>query len=106
RIRRSLAKVGLLDRFDGRIYSAAMVERGKPAPDLFLHAAKQMGARPADCTVIEDSVAGITAAVAAGMTAIGFTAASHCNQDTAPKLAAAGAKIVVADSRDLLRVLQ
>ncbi len=73
RIRHSLGCVGLLDRFEGALFSAAMVPRGKPAPDLFLHATAAMRATPAGCAVIEDSVPGIQAAVAAGMTAIGFT---------------------------------
>ncbi len=74
RIRRSLARTGLLDRFEGRIFSAGDVDRGKPAPDLFLHAAAVMGARPARCAVIEDSPLGVEAANAAGMTAFGYAA--------------------------------
>jgi len=70
----TLGKTGLLDRLDGRIFSATdpAVERGKPAPDLFLHAAEQMGADPTRCAVIEDSPYGIEAALAAGMTPFGF----------------------------------
>jgi HAD superfamily hydrolase (TIGR01509 family) len=72
RIRVSLAATGLLRRFEGRIFSAQDVARGKPAPDLFLHAARACGVAPARCAVIEDSRAGVEAANAAGMTAFGF----------------------------------
>ena len=72
RIRVSLAATGLLPRFAGRIFSAQDVARGKPAPDLFLHAARTCGADPARCAVVEDSRSGVDAANAAGMTAFGF----------------------------------
>jgi len=72
RIRMSLAATGLLPRFEGRIFSAQDVTRGKPAPDLFLHAARGCGVAPHRCAVIEDSRAGVDAANAAGMTAFGF----------------------------------
>ena len=72
RIRLALTATGLLPRFDGRIFSAQDVARGKPAPDLFLHAASTLGIRPERCAVIEDSPLGIEAANRAGMTAFGF----------------------------------
>ena len=72
RIRRTLGITGLLPRFDGRIYSATDVAHGKPAPDLFLHAASAQDADPASCVVLEDSVYGVRAGVAAGMTVYGF----------------------------------
>jgi HAD superfamily hydrolase (TIGR01509 family) len=72
RIRAALAATGLLARFEGRIFSATDVEHGKPAPDLFLHAARQMGFDPASTAVVEDSVAGVEAARAAGMRALAF----------------------------------
>jgi HAD superfamily hydrolase (TIGR01509 family) len=62
-----LRLTGLWERFEGRIFSAADVEHGKPAPDLFLHAADRMGAEPAACVVVEDSPFGVEAAHAAGM---------------------------------------
>jgi HAD superfamily hydrolase (TIGR01509 family) len=77
RIRLSLTLTGLIDRFEPRIFSATMVAQGKPAPDLFLHAAHTLGVAPADCVVIEDSPAGIAAAQAASMTAFGFVGGSH-----------------------------
>jgi HAD superfamily hydrolase (TIGR01509 family) len=72
RIETALATVGLLARFAGRIFSAEDVRRGKPYPDLFLHAAERMGAEPARCVVVEDSPPGVAAAKAAGMTVIGY----------------------------------
>lgn len=77
RIRISLELTGLMQWFTPNVFSATMVERGKPAPDLFLHAAAAMGARPAHCLVIEDSPAGITAARAAGMQVFGYVGGSH-----------------------------
>ena len=73
KIRRNLAKTGLLDRFDGRLFSGDDVEHGKPAPDLFLHAAAEMGADRARTAVIEDSVHGVAAGLAAGMTVVAYT---------------------------------
>lgn len=77
RIRLSLSLTGLADRFASNIFSATMVRHGKPAPDLFLHAAAQMGVEPHACVVVEDSPAGVTAAKRAGMRVIGFTGGSH-----------------------------
>ncbi|MDI7860390.1 HAD family hydrolase [Rhizobiaceae bacterium n13] len=77
RIRLSLSVTGLLERLEPNIFSASMVKRGKPAPDLFLHAARAMHAQPDQCIVIEDSPAGIEAAKAAGMTVFAFTGGSH-----------------------------
>jgi len=74
RIRLTLTCTGLWDRFGGHVFSAQDVAHGKPAPDLFLHAAAAMGADPRRCAVIEDSPAGITGANAAGMTTFGFAA--------------------------------
>lgn len=72
RIRFTLGLVGLFSTFEGRIFSAEDVPRGKPAPDLFLHAASASGFGPLDCLVIEDSPAGIEAARAAGMKVVGY----------------------------------
>jgi len=77
RIRLSLSVTGLIDRFEPNIFSATMVARGKPAPDLFLHAAAAMGAAPGGCVVVEDSPAGIAAAKAAGMRVFAFTGGAH-----------------------------
>lgn len=72
KMRITLGLTGLYDRFAGRIFSAVDVGRGKPAPDLFLHAAARMGADPAACAVVEDSRYGMMAARVAGMRAFGF----------------------------------
>jgi HAD superfamily hydrolase (TIGR01509 family) len=87
RIRLSLELTGLLPRFEGRIFSAVQVAQGKPAPDLFLLAAHTLGAPPAECVVIEDSLPGVQAAVAAGMPVWGYAA-----RTPAAMLASAGAK--------------
>ena len=71
-MRRTLGMTRLHHRFEGRIFSATEVEHGKPAPDLFLHAAARMGAEPDRCVVVEDSVHGVRAGVAAGMRVYGF----------------------------------
>ena len=68
----ALGLTGLLDRFDGRIFSATEVANGKPAPDLFLHAAATLGVAPDRCAVVEDSRYGVEAARAAGMRAFGY----------------------------------
>lgn len=101
RIRRSLELTGLLHHFDPHLFSAKMVARGKPAPDIFLHAARMMGAEPAHCVVVEDSVPGVTAARAAGMTVLGFTGGDHCAPGHDARLRAVGADHVFADMREL-----
>jgi HAD superfamily hydrolase (TIGR01509 family) len=72
RMRLTLGLTGLLPRFEGRIFSATEVEHGKPAPDLFLHAARRMGFDPATTAVVEDTVPGVRAGRAAGMRVLGF----------------------------------
>jgi HAD superfamily hydrolase (TIGR01509 family) len=72
KLRTTLGATGLLARFEGRIFSATEVARGKPHPDLFLYAAASMGAIPGRCAVVEDSVLGARAGVAAGMTVFGY----------------------------------
>lgn len=68
----TLGLTGLRPLFEGRIFSGSEVERGKPWPDLFLHAARSMGSQPEHCVVVEDSINGANAAIAAGMTCYGF----------------------------------
>ncbi|MBP2549948.1 HAD superfamily hydrolase (TIGR01509 family) [Neorhizobium galegae] len=81
RIRLSLGLTGLVDFFEPHIFSATMVKNGKPAPDLFLYAAEQMGVAPQHCIVIEDSPAGILAAKRAGMAVFAFTGGSHADRE-------------------------
>jgi HAD superfamily hydrolase (TIGR01509 family) len=95
RLMLSLDITGLSPLFGNNVFSAVEVANGKPAPDLFLLAARRLGEEPSSCIVIEDSVLGVEAAGAAGMAAIGFAGASHANQDLAERLAAAGAEPVI-----------
>jgi len=76
-------------------FSAAQVANGKPAPDVFIHAASSMGADPAGCLVIEDSIHGVNAAVAAGMRVMGFTGASHIEDGHADVLLRGGAVAIL-----------
>ena len=92
RIEFSLSITGLAKLFTGKMFSAQMVRRGKPAPDLFLYAAARMGADPRKVLVVEDSVSGVEAGKAAGMTVWGFVGGSHYSRrDGARLLRAAGA---------------
>jgi HAD superfamily hydrolase (TIGR01509 family) len=100
RVRASLEMTGLARFFDS-VFCATEVPNGKPAPDLFLCAASRMGVEPRECVVVEDSPAGITAATAAGMTAIGFVGGSHAGAQLGEQLTRAGARVIVADLRHL-----
>jgi len=83
--------------FNDKVFNASMVSRGKPAPDLFLYCAKQMGAIPSRTLVIEDSVMGVTAGVAAGMTGWGFVGGAHHRmRDDSAALQTAGASRIFA----------
>ncbi len=84
----TLGLTGLWDLFGGRVFSSSQVERGKPFPDLFLHAAIEMNVQPFDCVVIEDSVPGVQAARAAGMRVLGYVGAPYADRDA---MGAAGA---------------
>ena len=89
RLQLTLGLTGLLPLFDPNVFSATMVANGKPAPDLFLFAARKMGVPPQSCIVIEDSPAGVEAAKRAGMTVFGFTGGAHATHcDLALALAA------------------
>jgi HAD superfamily hydrolase (TIGR01509 family) len=97
----TLSRTGLYDRFAPNIFSGSQVSHGKPAPDLFLFAARQMAALPGRCLVIEDSVPGVTGALAAGMTVLGFHGGSHCRPGDGEALRAAGAAVTFDDMRQL-----
>ncbi|HUN97862.1 MAG TPA: HAD family hydrolase [Bradyrhizobium sp.] len=101
RMRVSLGRARLYDRFAPNIFSASQVARGKPAPDLFLFAASEMKADPERSLVIEDSVAGVSGAVAAGMAVFGFCGGSHCRPGHSETLQAAGAELTFSDMRQL-----
>jgi HAD superfamily hydrolase (TIGR01509 family) len=96
KMRFTLGITGLFDRFEGRIFSVDEVANGKPAPDIFLYAAQRLGAAPDRCAVVEDSVSGVTAGLAAGMTVFAFAG----GVTTAEELAIDGA-VVFDDMRDL-----
>jgi HAD superfamily hydrolase (TIGR01509 family) len=92
RIQGSLTLTGLTNHFPADlVFSAQMVERGKPEPDLFLLAADRLGADPAECLVIEDSPHGVTAAVRSGMPVVGLIAGGHARPSLGERLRKAGA---------------
>lgn len=107
RIHLSLSLTGLHGFFAPNIFSASMVEHGKPAPDLFLFAARKMGVTPENCTVIEDSPAGIIAAKAAGMQVIGFVGGGHAEPAGLSRAVANCAPdAIISDMADLPALLQ
>jgi HAD superfamily hydrolase (TIGR01509 family) len=101
RMRVSLESTDLIRYFEPNLFSANDLPNGKPAPDLFLHAAAKMHVKPANCLVVEDSPAGVAAGVAAGMTVIGFVGGSHASHLLGKHLSAAGARVVISDMRAL-----
>jgi beta-phosphoglucomutase-like phosphatase (HAD superfamily) len=96
-----LARTGLVRFFGGRLYCADAVPNPKPAPDVYLAAAQGLGLPPSACLVVEDSVAGVTAASAAGMTVLGFVGGAHASGAQIDKLHAAGARHIFDDMRRL-----
>jgi HAD superfamily hydrolase (TIGR01509 family) len=108
RLEMMLTKTGLMPLFEGRIFSAMDLpeKKPKPAPDIFLHAAREMKADPHACFVVEDSVHGIAAAKSAGMRVIGFTGGAHSYPGHADILMEAGAETVINRWADLAPVLE
>jgi len=105
-IEMGLERFGAAASFGGSIFSAAVhVTRGKPHPDLFLHAAAKMGVDPSRALVIEDTPTGVRAGVAAGMTVVGLCAGGHIREGHAQRLQQAGAHHVVGDYRMIGRLL-
>jgi len=103
RILLSLDITGLAQHFaTEHIFSAQMVERGKPSPDLFLLAAERLDVAPERCLVIEDSPHGVTAAISAGMDVVGFVGGGHARPSLRTRLESAGAPRVVEHASDLL----
>ena len=101
RVHVSLSRTRLLEHFSPHIFTSEEVDRGKPAPDLFLYAARRLQSSPARCLVIEDSVAGVQAGLAAGMCVLGFVGGSHCAANRAETLRSAGAARVFDSMRHL-----
>jgi HAD superfamily hydrolase (TIGR01509 family) len=106
RIRFSLEVAGLLPFFDGRLFSARQVRRGKPWPDVFLYAAENMGVAPQATVVIEDSPPGVVAARAAGAKVIGFLGGAHVGVGHGLKLRDAGADFIAASWDEVRRFLK
>ena len=104
RIRASLETTGLMRFFEPNLFSASDVAHGKPAPDLFLHAATRMNVRPQECIVVEDSPAGVTAAAVAGMTPIGFVGGSHAVSNLSDQLIAAGARTMLQNTGAVISI--
>lgn len=100
-----LDQLGLAAFFGDRIFSAAGFPRGKPHPDIYLHAAAQLGVPPSLCLVIEDHPVGVAAGASAGMTVIALLAASHIGEGHADKVRAAGAHHVALDYTEAARIL-
>lgn len=105
RIALALTVVGLYEAFWPYVFSSSMVAQGKPAPDLFLHAANAMEFAPQYCVVVEDSPNGVRAARSAGMLAVGFLGGTHCAPVHGEILAAAGAQRICANAAELAEVL-
>ncbi|MCC6388399.1 MAG: HAD-IA family hydrolase [Dehalococcoidia bacterium] len=105
RLHRTLSTAGLLPLFAPHVYSAAQVARGKPAPDLFLHAAASLGMEADACVVVEDSIHGVEAAHAAGMRVIAFAGGSHIVPAVRERLAASGANALAHDAAELRGIL-
>jgi HAD superfamily hydrolase (TIGR01509 family) len=88
RLTYSLGLTGLTDYFKGHIYSSEQLAKGKPSPDIFLHAAEKLGVAPEDCLVVEDGIHGIHAAQAAGMDVLVYTGATHMSAELREKVLA------------------
>jgi HAD superfamily hydrolase (TIGR01509 family) len=104
-LRKNIRLAGLHDLFGEAVYSASQVRRPKPAPDVFLHAASQMGHDPCDCIVIEDSLPGARGAIRAGMRVVGFTGVAHAPDVMADRLLAEGVAAVARGMAELPEVV-
>jgi HAD superfamily hydrolase (TIGR01509 family) len=100
KMRITLGLTGLLERFEGRLFSVTQVANGKPAPDVFVFAAAQMGVNPERVAVVEDTPAGVAAGIAAGMTVFGYAGRTQ-----AARLHNAGAAVVFTDMHELPALL-
>jgi len=108
RLKMSLTKVGLWDRFRPYVFSAVSLPdiAVKPAPDIYLHAARDFNIAPRECVVIEDSAHGVSGAVAAGMRVIGYVGASHTYPGHAEQLMDAGAETIVHNLLDIPKIVE
>jgi len=97
-----LTQTGLFELFNPHIFSTQLVNHGKPAPDLFLHAANELKVSPSDCVVVEDSANGVLAGKRAGMQVIGFVGGGHCPPDHSDALLSKGADYIATDYSDIV----
>lgn len=104
-LKQTLDRLGLSAWFEDRLFSAARFPRGKPHPDIYLHAAERLGIAPEHCLVIEDHPVGVAAGAAAGMTVIALLAARHIVAGHADRVRAAGAHHVAADYREAAEII-
>ena len=105
-IRAHLAHLGLADAFGDHVYSGREhVERGKPAPDIYVYAAGELGVPIADCIILEDSEIGATGALASGARVIGLAAGSHCLDGHAERLASLGVRDVAHSFDEVRRLI-
>ena len=102
----SLDRLGLAHHFGGRLFSAAGFARGKPHPDIYLHAAQELGVEPERCLVIEDHPVGVAAGAAAGMTVIALLAADHIRDGHAERVRAACAHHVAENYEQVARIVE
>jgi len=102
----ALTKLSITDHFEGRVFSADMVKKGKPSPEVYLFALKTLSLSAENVLVIEDSVAGVTSAAAAGLNVIGFLGGSHVRDGLGDVLAKAGAKQLAYDHKDLAQKIR
>ncbi|MEA3060503.1 MAG: hypothetical protein QOJ94_284 [Sphingomonadales bacterium] len=101
----TLTRLGMLAPFEGRLFSAAGYARGKPHPDIYLHAAAELRVEPERCLVIEDHPVGVAAGAAAGMTVVALLAASHIRPGHADRVRAAGAHHVARSYREVSEIM-
>lgn len=104
RVISSLKVAGLTELFGKKLFAAEMVERPKPAPDVYLYAASELGVKPAECLVVEDSQSGVTAAHSAGMQVIGFLGASHIPDSHEKTVREVGAFTVASSMEELAQI--
>ena len=105
-IRRHLDHLGLSDHFEGRIFSGAEhVRRGKPAPDLYLHAADMLGVEIGKCVIVEDSPVGVSGALASGADVIGLCAGRHCTIGHADRLRSLGVRRIATSFEEVAEML-
>jgi HAD superfamily hydrolase (TIGR01509 family) len=106
-IRRHLDHIGLANAFGDHLYSGREhVKRGKPAPDVYLYGAEQLGVAIGDCAIIEDSIVGATGAVASGGYVIGLCAGTHCAPDHRDRLKAVGVDAIAANFDEVRSLLE